>query len=329
MVAFAPSLSRRSVVSGLGAALVSPVLAQPAWPTRSVRLLVGYPAGGANDLVMRGIAAPLADALGQPILVENRSGAAGGIAADVAAKAAPDGYTLFSLSSAHVLAPSVRQNLSWDPVRDFTPIALGARSPYYLMVHPSFPARNVMEFVAHVKSQLPGSISYASSGVGAGPHLTTSMFMSITGIMLDHITYRGDADALVDLTAGRVPCAFLSVAPAVPHIQAGTLRALAVSGSERLTVTPDVPTVAESGYPGFEMDAWWGLTGPAGLPAAIVERIATAVRPILDAPAFAARYAAIGVVPAKQGPAEFAVLIRNDRTRFEAIVRAAGIQPQD
>lgn len=323
------SLTRRSLLAGAGGLLATPSLAQPAWPTRSIRLFVGYPAGGANDLVMRGIAAPLSDALGQPIVVENRSGAAGGIAADAAAKAAPDGYTLFSLSSAHVLAPSVRRNLGWDPVRDFTPIALGARSPYYLMVHPSLPARNVQEFVAYVKSKPPGSISYASSGVGAGPHLTTSMFMSITGITLDHVPYRGDADALIDLTAGRVPCAFLSVAPAVPHIQAGTLRALAVSGLERLTVTPDVPTVAESGYPGFQMDAWWGITGPAGLPAAIVQRIATAMRPILDAPAFAERYALIGVIPAKQGPAEFAALIRNDRVRFEDIVRTAGIQPQD
>jgi tripartite-type tricarboxylate transporter receptor subunit TctC len=321
--------TRRAVLAALGTTLAAPALGQAAWPARGIRLLVGYPAGGANDLVMRGIAAPLSDALGQPVVVENRSGAAGGIAADAAAKAAPDGYTLFSLSSAHVLAPSVRRNLTWDPVRDFTPIALGARSPYYLMVHPSFPARSVAEFVAHVRSQPRGSISYASSGVGAGPHLTTSLFMSVTGIELEHITYRGDADALIDLTTGRVPCAFLSVAPAVPHIQAGTLRALAVSGLERLSVTPEVPTVAESGFPGFEMDAWWGITGPAGLADAIVQKVAGAMRPILDAPAFAQRYAAIGVVPAKQGPAEFAALIRSDRVRFEQIVRTAGIQPAD
>lgn len=323
------STTRRTLIAGFGAAFAMPALAQGAWPTRSIRLLVGYPAGGANDLVMRGIAAPLSAALGQPVLVENRAGAAGGIAADAAAKAAPDGYTLFSISSAHVLAPSVRRNLTWDPVRDFTPIALGARSPYFLMVHKDFPARTVAEFVAHVRSLPPGAVRYASSGVGAGPHLTTSLFMSVAGITLDHITYRGDADALIDLTTGRVPCAFLSVAPALPHIAAGSLRALAVSGAERLSVVPAVPTIAESGYPGFAMDAWWGICGPTGLPAPIVERVATAMRPILDAPAFAERYAAMGVVPGTLGPEAFARLIRDDRVRFEQIVRTAGIQPQD
>jgi tripartite-type tricarboxylate transporter receptor subunit TctC len=326
-----PNTTRRAWLAGLGATLAAPALAQAPWPARSIRLLVGYPAGGANDLVMRGIAAPLGDALGQPVLVENRAGAAGGIAADAAAKAAPDGYTLFSISSAHVLAPSVRKApLSWDPVRDFTPIGLGARSPYFLMVHKDFPARNVAEFVAYVKSRPPGSISYASSGVGAGPHLTTSLFMHVAGIRLDHVPYRGDADALVDLTTGRVPCAFLSVAPALPHIAAGSLRGLAVSGAERLSVVPDVPTVAESGYPGFAMDAWWGICGPAGLPAPIVQRVAAAMWPILAAPAFATRYAAMGVVPSRLGSTEaFAQLIRSDRVRFEQIVRDAGIEPQD
>jgi tripartite-type tricarboxylate transporter receptor subunit TctC len=324
-----PVQTRRSLLAGFSAALALPALAQGGWPNRSIRLLVGYPAGGANDLVMRGIAAPLGDALGQPVLVENRAGAAGGIAADAAAKAAPDGYTLFSISSAHVLAPSVRRNLSWDPVRDFTPIALGARSPYFLMVHKDFPARSVAEFVTYVKSRPPGSISYASSGIGAGPHLTTSLFMHVTGIRLDHVPYRGDADALVDLTTGRVPCAFLSVAPALPHIAAGSLRALAISGAERLSVVPEVPTVAESGYPGFAMDAWWGICGPAGLPQPIVQRVATAMRPILDAPSFAERYAAMGVVPGKLGTEAFAQLIRDDRVRFDQIVRDAGIEPQD
>jgi tripartite-type tricarboxylate transporter receptor subunit TctC len=320
--------TRRTLLAGIGAALAAPAVAQEAWPTRSIRLLVGYPAGGANDLVMRGIAQPLGEALGQPVLVENRSGAAGGIAADAAAKAAPDGYTLFSISSAHVLAPSVRRNLTWDPVRDFTPIALGASSPYFFLVHKDFPARTLQEFVAHAKSRPPGSISYASSGVGAGPHLTSSLFMHVAGIRLDHIPYRGDADALVDLMAGRVSCGFLSVAPALPHIASGAIRALAASGAERLSVAPTVPTVAESGFPGFEMGAWWGIVGPAGLPAPIVSKVASAMRPILDAPAFAARYAAMGVVPGKLGTEGFAQLIRNDRVRFEEIARSAGIQPE-
>jgi tripartite-type tricarboxylate transporter receptor subunit TctC len=321
--------TRRALLAGLGSALALPALGQ-SWPARPIRLLVGYPAGGANDIVMRGIAAPLGDALGQPVTVENRAGAAGGIAAEAAARAAPDGYTLFSISSAHVLAPFVRKTpLSWDPVRDFQPVALGARSPYFLMAHKDFPARSVQEFVAYVKSRPPGSIAYASSGVGAGPHLATSLFMYMAGITLDHVPYRGDADALIDLTTGRVPTAILSVAPALPHLQAGSLRALAVTGTERLSIMPNLPTIAESGYTGYTMDAWWGISGPAGMPAPIVERIASVMRPILDAPAFAERFATLGIVPGKLGTEAFTQLIRSDTERFRQIVRDARIEPKD
>lgn len=320
---------RRSLLAGTIALPLAVRAQTTGWPTRSIRLLVGYPAGGANDFVVRSVATPLAEALGQSVVVENRTGAAGGIAAEAGAKAAPDGYTLVSLSSAHVLAPSVRRNVPFDPVRDFTPIALLARSPYFLMVHPSLPARNVAEFVALAKAK-PGEIAYASSGVGAGPHLTTSLFMTVAGIRLEHVPYRGDADALIDLVAGRVPSAFLSVAPAVPHIRSGALRALAVSGSERLSMMPEVPTVAESGYPGFTMDAWWSIAGPAGLPTPVMARVSAAVRPILESPALAERFIAAGVVPAKLFGAEaLGALIQSDRQRFEEIVKAAGIQPQD
>ena len=323
------AVPRRGLLAGTIALPIAARAQQALWPTRGIRLLVGYPAGGANDFVVRSVATPLAEGLGQSVVVENRTGAAGGIAAEAGAKAAPDGYTLVSLSSAHVLAPSVRRNVPFDPIRDFTPIALLARSPYFLMVHPSLPARNVAEFVALAKTK-PGEIAYASSGVGAGPHLTTSLFMTVAGIRLEHVPYRGDADALIDLVAGRVPAAFLSVAPAVPHIRSGALRALAVSGSERLSMMPDVPTVAESGYPGFSMDAWWSIAGPAGLPAPVVSRVSAAVRPILESPALAERFIAAGVVPSKLFGAEpLATLIQSDRQRFEEIVKAAGIQPQD
>ncbi len=322
-------LSRRAWLAGAASTvLATPALGQQDWPNRGIRVLVGYPAGGANDLVARSIAAPLSDTLGQPVVVENRTGAAGAIAAEAAARAAPDGYGLYMISSAQVLAPSIRRNLPFDPVRDFTYIALGARAPYFLTVHPSLGVNTLAELVTMAKAR-PGAMSFASSGVGAGPHLTMSYFMSVAGVEFDHVPYRGDADALIDLVAGRVPVSFISVAPTVPHIQSGRLKALAVSGAERLSVAPDVPTVAESGYPGFAMDAWWGLAGPAGLPAPIVNRIAREVRPILDAPAFAARFAAAGVVPSKLGPAEFTQLVREDRVRFDRIVQAARIPVQD
>ena len=328
MSAFTAALPRRALLAASGAVLARPASAQAAWPNRSVRILVGYPAGGANDLVARAVAAPLSEAFGQGFVVENRAGAAGSIAAEAAARSAPDGYTLYMISSAQVLAPSIRRNLGYDPVRDFAPIALGARSPYFLAVHPSVPATNLRELVALAKAR-PGALSFASSGVGAGPHLTMSLFMSVAGIELEHVPYRGDADLMTDLTTGRVPVSFISVAATYPHVRAGTLRAFAVSGAERLPITPDVPTVAESGYPGFDMDAWWGLVGPAGLAPEIVERTAAALRPVLDSPAFAARFATLGVVPGQLGPAEFAALIRADRVRFDDIVRTARIPMGD
>jgi tripartite-type tricarboxylate transporter receptor subunit TctC len=244
-------------------------------------------------------AAPLAEALGQNIVVENRTGAAGTIAADVARRAEPDGYTLYMISSAQVLAPSVRRDVTFDPVADFTPIALGASAPYFLVVHESVPARSVAELVALAK-QRPGRLNYASSGVGAGPHLTSSLFMTMTGMEMNHVPYRGDADALVDLTAGRVEAAFMSVAPTFPHIQSGRLRGLAVSSAERLAMAPDIPTVAESGYPGFDMGAWWGLVGPKGLPQAIVDRVAAAVQRLGLAAPTHARIAAL-IAEAEQG----------------------------
>jgi tripartite-type tricarboxylate transporter receptor subunit TctC len=297
------------------------------WPDRPVRILVGYPAGGANDLVARGVAARLTDSLKQSFIVENRTGAAGTIAADVAAKAAPDGYTLYMISSAQIIAPSVRKSVTFDPVKDFRAIALCAIGPYFLVVHKDVPARSVAEFVALAKAR-PKALNYASSGVGAGPHLTSSLFMTLAGIELNHVPYRGDADALVDLTAGRVQAGFISTSATYPHIQAGSLRALAVSSAERSALLPNVPTVAESGYPGFDMTSWWGLVGPAKLPDDIVRKAAAATRAVLDSPAFSAQVAAQGVTPGKLGPEEFARRIVDDTAKFAEIVKRAGITPE-
>ena len=297
------------------------------WPDHPVKVLVGYPAGGANDLVARAVTARLTESLKQSFVVENRTGAAGTIAADAAAKAPPDGYTLYMISSAQVLAPSVRKAVNFDPVKDFRPIYLCALAPYYLVVHKDVPAKSVADVVALAKAR-PNGLNYASSGVGAGPHLTSSLFMTMAGIQMNHVPYRGDADALVDLTAGRVEASFISVAASNPHVQAGTLRALAVSSAERLPMAPNVPTVAESGYPGFDMVAWWGLVGPAKLAEEIVRKTAAAVKPVLESPAFAAQFASQGITPGKLGPDEFARRIAADFVRFAEIVKQAGIKPE-
>ncbi len=301
--------------------------ARAEWPEKPVRILVGYPAGGANDQVARVVAARLTDSQKQSFIVENRTGAAGTIAAEVAAKAAPDGYTLYMISSAQIIAPSVRKAIAYDPVKDFRAIALCAVGPYFLVVHKDVPARNVAEFVALAKAR-PKALNFASSGVGAGPHLTSSLFWTMAGIELNHVPYRGDADAIVDLVAGRVQTGFVSTNATNAHIVAGALRALAVSGAERSTLQPNVPTVAESGYPGFDMSSWWGLVAPVRLPDDIVRKAAAAVRTILDSPEFAAAVASQGVTPGKLGPEAFARRIVDDTAKFAEVVKRAGIAPE-
>ena len=322
--------TRRMALTGIGVCMLglAAVGAQAAeWPDRPVKVLVGYPAGGANDLVARAVTARLTESLKQSFVVENRTGAAGTIAADAAAKAAPDGYTLYMISSAQVLAPSVRKDVTFDPVKDYRPIYLCASAPYFLVVHKDVAAKSVADLVAMAKAS-PNKLNYASSGVGAGPHLTSSLFMTMAGIEMNHVPYRGDADALVDLTAGRVEASFISVAASNPHIQSGALRALAVSSAERLPLAPAVPTIAESGYAGFDMSAWWGLVGPAKLPDDVVRKVAAAVKPILESPAFSAQFAAQGIAPGKDGPEEFSRRIAADFVRFADIVKRAGIKPQ-
>lgn len=297
------------------------------WPERPVRILVGYPAGGANDQVARVIAARLGEALKQNFIVENRTGAAGAIAAEAAAKAAPDGYTLYMISSAQVIAPAVRKSVPYDPVRDFRAIALCAIGPYFLVVHKDVAAKNVAEFVALAKAK-PKALNYASSGVGAGPHLTSSLFMALAGIDLNHVPFRGDADAIVDLIAGRVQAGFISTNATNPHIISGALRALAVSGSERSALQPNVPTVAESGFPGFDMGAWWGLVGQAKVPEDVIRKATAAVQAILVSPAYAAAIAPQGVTPGKQVGEAFAKRIADDAVKFVDVVKRAGIQPE-
>lgn len=301
--------------------------AQAQWPEKPVRILVGYPAGGANDQVARVVAARLTDSLKQNFIVENRTGAAGTIAADAAAKAAPDGYTLYMISSAQLIAPAVRKSVPYDPVRDFRAIALCAVGPYFLVVHKDVPAKNLAEFVALAKAK-PKALNYASSGVGAGPHLTSSLFWTMAGIDLNHVPFRGDADAIVDLLAGRVQAGFISTNATNPHIIAGALRALAVSGTERSALQPGVPTVAESGYPGFDMGAWWGLVAPARVPDDVVRRATAAVRTIVESPAFAAAIAPQGVTPGKLVGEAFAKRIADDTAKFADVVKRAGIQPE-
>lgn len=323
-------IDRREALFGLSAsALLLPatVARAQAWPSRPVKMLVSYPAGGANDLVARAVSVAMEKALGATIVVENRSGAAGAIAAEAAARSPADGYTLYMMSSSQVLAPSLRKTLPYDPVRDFTAIALAARSSYVLAVHPSVPLHSMSELIAYAKAN-PGKLNYASSGTGAGPHLATELFASMAGVQLTHVPYRGDTPGLTDLIAGQVQMSFMSMAPAIPHVKSGAIRALAVASGKRSAMLPDVPTVAELGLPGYDVGSWWGLVAPTGTPSDIIARSEAVVTSFLKESSTATRFQEIGLETGDLGAEAFQKFIATEKDKLADIVRRAGIQPE-
>jgi tripartite-type tricarboxylate transporter receptor subunit TctC len=323
--------TRRGFLAGVGAlpllGIAPSARAADAWPNRPVKMIVSYPAGGANDLVARSVSTAMERTLNATVIVDNRSGAAGVIGAEAAAKSPPDGYTLYMMSSAQVLAPSLRKTLPYDPVRDFTAIALSARSSYVLAVHPSVPLKTMGELIAYAKAN-PGKLNYASSGVGAGPHLATELFASMADVKLTHVPYRGDTPALTDLVAGQVQMSFMSIAPAVPHVKSGALRPLAVASAKRFPSLPDVPTVAEAGLPGYDVGSWWGLVAPTGTPREIIQRAEGVVVPFLREASTAARFLEMGLEPGELGAEAFQRYIAAEKDKLAEIVRRAGIQAE-
>ena len=308
-------------------ALTGLAQAQGSYPTKPVRIIVAYPAGGANDIVARAIGQELAQELGQPMVIENKSGAAGIIGADAAAKSPPDGYTLFMAAGAHTLAPSLHKSLPYDIVRDFQPVSLAALGTYLLVVHPSVPANSVKELIELAKSK-PGGLSFASSGVGAPPHLAGVMFQKLAGVTLNHVPYRGDTPAIADMMAGHVQLGFMSIQPLIPQVKAGTLRALAITSGKRSAAMPELPTIAESGLPGYDIGTWWGLLAPAKTPRPIVERIAAAMRKVTAIPSVKERFAAGGIAAQSNLPDEFAAMIKSEVVRYRELASAAGVQPE-
>ncbi|MEB2401004.1 MAG: tripartite tricarboxylate transporter substrate binding protein [Alcaligenaceae bacterium] len=301
--------------------------AADAYPAKPIKVIVGYPAGGANDLVARAIGQEMSKDLGQQVVVENISGAAGTIGAASAAKAAPDGYTLFMGAGAHALAPSVRKSLPYDIVSDFAPVSVAAIGSYVLVVNPQVKANSVKELIDLAKAS-PGTLTFASSGVGAPPHLAGVLFQERTGTRLHHIPFRGDADANTAVLAGHVDMIFGSLGPTVPHIRGGKVRALAVTGNARSTALPDVPTLQEAGVPDYNVSTWWGLLAPAGTPPAIVDKLARSVEKAAALPHIKEQFVNMGVEAASSTPAEFAAFIKAEVAKFKKITEAAGIEPQ-
>jgi len=294
-----------------------------AWPAKPIRLIVPFAPGGPADIAGRAVALGLAEALGQSVVVENRAGGNANIGAELAARAAPDGYTLFLVTSTHPTNVTLQPGLRYDLVRDFTPVARIATFPLVLVVHPSVPARSVAALVALARAK-PGVLNYASAGSGGGAHLAAESFRTATGIALVHVPYKGTGPAVADLVGGQVDMMFASVASVTGHVRAGRLVALAITGPSRLAALPGVPTLAEAGVPDLVIVSWFGLLAPAGTPPEIVARVNAETGRILASSAFLARLEADGGEAAPATPEEFGRFIRAEIARWAEVVKRSG-----
>ena len=303
----------------------SPVFAQ-AYPTKPIRLVVPFPPGGSTDIVARIVAQKLGDRLGQPLVVENRGGAGGTIGTEAVAKAAPDGYTLgFASTSTHAVAPAVYAKLGYDPVKDFAPISLVAVTPYLLVVNPKVPVNSLKEFVAYVKPQ-PGKFNYASAGTGSTTHLAMEMLKSDAGLFILHIPYNGNGPAGTAVIAGDVEFLFGSLPALLPHAKSGRVRPIAVGTPKRSPALPDVPTVAESGFKGFDASLWLAIMAPAGTPAAVISRLNKETVAVVKSPETAQALDKAGAEPVTSTPAELAKMVADGMKKYAATVKRAGVK---
>jgi tripartite-type tricarboxylate transporter receptor subunit TctC len=304
-------------------------LAQAAdqYPVRAVRIVVATSPGATADVAARLVSQPLAQRFGQQVVVENRAGGATMIGSDIVAKAAPDGYTLLMGGFALTTNPALYSKIPYDALRDFAPISLAITSPSILVVHPSLPVKSVKELIALAKAR-PGDLAYASQGNGSGPHMFMELLLSLAGARMLHVPYKGPAVAIIDVTAGRVPVMMTGTFNGGPHIRAGRLRALGVTGSTRAASMPGVPTIAESGLPGYEAVQWAGLLAPARVPQEIITRLHHEVAAILNAPDVTERVINNDASVTVNSPAEFAAFMRSESARWAKVARSAGIRPE-
>lgn len=316
-------LSRALGVTALALAACS-ALAQ-AYPTRPVTIVVPFSPGGGSDTGARMLAQKLSDKWGQPVVVENKAGAAGMVGADHVSRAKPDGYTLLVGNiGTQAINGSLYKKMAYDPVTGFAPVSLIAELPLVMLVHPSVPAKTPQELIAYIKTQ-PGKVSYSSSGAGSSLHLAAELFQAQSGTQLLHVPYKGSGAAMSDLLAGHVNMSVTTVLESSAQVKAGKVRAIAVTGSSRSSALPDVPTLAESALPGFNSISWIGLLAPAGTPDALVEKISADVREAMASDELKRRFIEQGAVPAPNTPAQFRALIENDRKRYAQIIRDKGI----
>jgi tripartite-type tricarboxylate transporter receptor subunit TctC len=319
----------KTVFGLLAAALAAVSLHAQAqnWPTKPVRLIIAFTPGSSTDIIGRAVAAKLSEIWGQPVVAENRTGAGGSIGSAAVLRESPDGYTLLANSSAHVANPSIYAKLPYDTLKDFANIAPLAGGPNVLIVGAGTGWKKLGDFIAAAKSK-PGALNFSSAGIGSGTHFNLEKLKLMAGIDVAHVPYKGTPEAIGDTIAGRVCCYFAPINAALPHVRGGKAVALAVSSAQRSSLLPDVPTIAESGVPGFDYTLWVGLWGQAAMPASLVSRINADVNKALASPDLAQRLTNLGTLPMKMSPSEFSDYVRREVEDTAKVLKAAGIKPQ-
>ena len=306
----------------------APASAQTPYPSKPIRMLVGFPPGGSADILARTVAQKMTESWGQQLIVDNRPGAAGTIAAAAVAKSPPDGYTiLMAALASQSIAPSLFKSLPYDSERDFAAISNVAELALVLVVNPSLPVKTVKELIALAKTR-PGQLNYGSGGTGSSQHLATELFSMQAGIKMVHVPYKGSPLALADLIAGQTVLSIDNPTTVLPQVKAGKLRALAVSSSRRWPAVPELPTISEAALPGFDVLGWFGVVAPAGTPADVVSKLNGEIVRILKLPDVRQRLSEQGAEAAPSTPQQFATLIRSDLQKYEKVIRAPGMQPQ-
>ena len=327
-----PSRRRLLAAAGVALSLVLPTFAQAqaqaqtqtqTYPAKPIKLVVPYPPGGPTDIVARLVAQKLSEQMGQPVIIDNRPGAGGNPGAEMVARSTPDGYTLVVATTAHAINPSLFKNLGYSLSKDFAPISQLTSGPLVIVANPGLPANNVAELIALAKAK-PGELNFASSGNGQSTHLSAELFASMAGVKMNHIPYKGSAPALTDTMGGQTQLMFDTMLSAMPHVKAGKLKALAVTSSTRSPVAPDVPTVAESGLPGYEAIAWNGLLAPAGTPPEVVARLNAELKKVLASPDVKDKFEAQGFAASWNTPADFGRFMTAEVEKWGKVVKISG-----
>jgi tripartite-type tricarboxylate transporter receptor subunit TctC len=318
--------SRRRLLAAAGAALcfATPAFAQAqTYPTKPVKLVVPYPPGGPTDIVARLVAQKLSDAMGQPFVIDNRPGAGGNPGAELVARSPADGYTLVVATTAHAINPSLFKNLGYSLSKDFAPVSQLTSGPLVIVANPQLPAKNVAELIALAKAK-PGELNFASSGNGQSTHLSAELFAAMAGVKMNHIPYKGSAPALTDTMGGQTQLMFDTMLSAMPHVKGGKLKALAVTSATRSPVAPDLPTVAESGLPGYEAIAWNGLFAPAGTPPEVLARLSAELKKVLAAPDVKDKFEAQGFAASWNSPEDFGRFMTAEVDKWAKVVKTSG-----